>query len=183
MALQECKSTHKFGPFIKDNNNEVHRVCLCCKKVSYYPASLEINNEIKRWEDANNIFGYIVNQDLVSNCTGDDFIRLIDLVFNDLSYLDINENAKNKFVNKIIHCNNHFNIDNIDRFNLVEEFLEYFNLFFKKEELEIKYGIGSFSEDNYIEFDSVGLSINNRLNKELELLYDLREEKESSIKR
>ena len=182
MTLEECKNMHKFGPFIKDNDNEFHRVCLCCKKVSYYPASLEINTEYKRQVDEGKIFDFIINQNFIDR-DSDDFIRLIACLYGGLPYLYIDDSAKEKFIDKIESYNQYFNKDNIDRLNMVNEFLDYFDLFIKKEKLETKYGIGNFSDDDYLKLDVFGNSIAGKLDKELEKLYYFREKNKKSVKK
>lgn len=177
MAENKCGDFHKFGPFIKDEKNGFHRTCLCCLKKSNYPNSDEIMKEFAKQEDASALLNVLLYQDISIIFSSDDYITLIGCLFDNLSYLYLNQETQDNFVKRASILNDYFNKDNEIRYQMINEFVDYLKLFFRKENMEIRLGLNSFPEDKAMELDLIYNAIKNKFDTEIEKIYDSKNQK------
>lgn len=177
MAEYKCNDFHKFGPFIKNENNGFHRKCLCCLEKRNYPNSEEIMEEIKKQEDASALLNVLLYQDISTSFPSDDYITLIGCLFDNLSYLYLNQETQDKFIKKTSIFNEYFHNDKETRYQIINEFIYYLKLYFKKENMEIRLGLNSFPEDEAMELDLIYNAIKNKFDTEIEKIYDSKNQK------
>lgn len=182
MVKDKCKEFHKYGPFLKSFKNEIYRTCLCCLEKRTYPVSEEIVLELAQQDEASQLLNILLYQDNNAIKSSDDYIKLIGCLADNLSYLYINESTQNKFIEKISLLNNYFHKNRPDRYEIINEFVHYLRLYFRKENMEIRLGLNSFPEEEAMKLDLLWTAINDKINQELEDLYDLENRKNHQLK-
>ncbi|MBQ6495343.1 MAG: hypothetical protein IJI49_05010 [Bacilli bacterium] len=155
MVENKCSVTHKFGPFILNNNKGIAtRKCFCCNEtVIYNNIGDDIKNAILRQDDVSLFAGVIISKEYNDN--SDNFIKLIRFLLDDIDYLYINEDTQNKLLNNIGYYNSLLNKDDNQRFKFIEDIKEYLKLFFAMNKYEYKLGAGSFPADETEKIDEL----------------------------
>ena len=174
MVENKCSMMHKLGPFIVNKNGLVTRTCFCCGEVikynnigediKYNNIGEDIKEAIVRQEDVNFFSDFMIGKKI--NYEGsDDFIKHVSFIFDDIAYLFINEEAQNKLIKNISFYNELINKDSEEELKLINDVCKYFQLFFKKEKYEYKFGFDSFPESDVDMLDSMSDNISNRFNE------------------
>lgn len=161
MSENICNINHKFGPYVKDKEGITTRKCYCCNySNSWNKIGEDIEEAIKRQDDVSYFVSLLINKN-INFSSSDDFVTMMKYIHDDISYLYLDSGAQDKLIERANGYNNALNGEDKEKYNVVDNTLKYFKLYFAKENYERKNGFDSFPEEEVMELDLLYDNINN----------------------
>lgn len=165
MVKKDCEIKHIFGPFIINNDGTATRKCFCCNKINKYNnVGDDIKEAVRRQDDVSFFVNLISNDKSFSFDDSDKFIQLISYINDDIDFLYINEDMQNKLLDNISKYNNLLNKDNTDIYEIINQVIKCFSLYFKKSNYEKEFGPDSFPNEEAEEIYDLFMSNTSSLN-------------------
>ena len=96
--------------------------------------------------------------------SSDNLLDFASLLHDNLSHLFINKQTQDELRKRLTVFNKYYNEKIPERFNIINDFNKYLELYFKKENIEMQYGIGIIDEPELNKIDSLDAILKKQFN-------------------
>lgn len=172
MKKTMCNDNHKYGNYIERESSFV-RICKCCGYESTLPKDIDIRKEYNNQQERKNLTK-IIEPDPTVIDSSDSLLRATSILIDSLSYIDISQEEINILITKLNKFNDFYNKEDIERYQIIKNSINFINLFFKHEKLEIIGGRDALTPEQNDEFYKEWLDITGSFTPYLNTLYDNR---------
>lgn len=173
MEKNICNDNHKYGNFI-DEKNMFTRICQCCGHKSSIPKDSTTEEEYKKQQEQYliQLIRQLIERNINIIDSSESLITATRTLIDNLSYINISNEEIKTLIESLNNLNSVYNNEQSEKLLIIKKSIDFIDLFFKREKLEIKEGKDVLTEEENDKFYENWLNITYDFTPILNTIYD-----------
>ena len=173
MERIKCNNNHKYGKFIEEENSFT-RICQCCGHKSSLPKDQTIKEEYQKQQeqDSKILIKKIIEKDINIIDSSESLLTATRTLIDNLSYINISSEERKTLMEALNNLNTAYNKEAPEKQQIIKESTSFIDLYFKREELEIREGKETLTAEENDKFYENWLNITYAFTPYLNSIYD-----------